>query len=362
MKKGFKGKIWKKGEFIDGFLFIENGKIVSDIKAEIEDVEYIIPPLSDAHIHGGWSYSFQKGDFGELEEKLIKIGIFFAIPTLMNDTLENLKNISEIFQNYKKENPNSIFPFLRVEGPFISGEKSGAQDMSYYTEPSKENIKKFLSIENIKIFTFAPEIENAKYLVKKSLNLGKIPSIGHSNGKFNDFLKVYELGVRHFNHYPNALRGLHHREIGLVGAGFLYPKTQLEVIGDFIHSSLEFIKLVYKIKKSDFSLVSDLIPYHSSDNENLNKLKIIKKDRKITDKNGTLLGGDTPISEQISLFFKAGFNPEDIVKIACINNRKFVNYKISELDIGKEASFIILNKRFEIQKIYFKGKIYVSHS
>ena len=142
----FKGKIWRKGKFKTSEFFIENGKIKESKKSKSRKASYIIPPFSDPHIHGGWGLSFQDGNFNQLEKKLLKEGIQFAIPTLENDNLEHIKEIAAAFRKYKTEKPNSIFPFLRMEGPFISEKKKGAQRDSFILVPNKENINRFLSI------------------------------------------------------------------------------------------------------------------------------------------------------------------------------------------------------------------------
>ncbi len=344
----FKGKIFRGESFEEGIISIENRRISERKKGKVEKVSYIIPPFIEAHIHGGWGYDFQKGEFEELERELLKRGNDLAIPTLMNDSLENLKKISEIFTQYRKKRPNTIFPFLRVEGPFISEEKRGAQEKTSILKPTIKNIEKFLSIEAIKSFTFAPELENSDYLVKKALNMGKIPSIGHSNAKISDFKRVYALGVRHTTHFPNAMSPLHHREIGLTGAGFYYD-LELEVIADEVHSSKEFLKLLYKIKGNSFSLISDLIPQAFTNGEE----KIIK------DENGTLLGGATLVSEQIKLLKELSFSIEDIIKMASINNRKFFNLPIPYLREGEDASFLILDEDLNLEKVFFRGeKVY----
>ncbi len=241
--------------------------------------------IADPHIHGGWGLSFQNSQFGALEEKLRSSGVVFAIPTLMNASLEELERIGENFISYKAKNPDSIFPFLRVEGPFINPEKAGAQDKKFILKPTKENVEVFLALPAIEMLTFAPEMEGAKYLVGRALEAGKIPSIGHSNASFEDVLWAYKAGVRHFTHFPNALSTLHHREVGAVGAGLILEGVHLEVIGDLIHSSVEFMRILWKIKGPTFSLVSDLIPEGPSISP-------------IKDRNGKLKGGGVPFPFQ----------------------------------------------------------------
>ncbi len=268
--------------------------------------------FADPHIHGGWGYSFQKAEFAPLEEKLRSLGIVFAIPTLMNDSLKNLGKIGEAFLKYKDKNPDSIFSFLRVEGPFISPEKAGAQSREYILTPTEEKIREFLSLPAIEMFTFAPEVEGAELLVKMALEMGKIPSIGHSNATFKDVLKAYQMGVRHFTHFPNAMRGLHHREIGAVGAGFLLKDVHLEVIGDFIHSSPEFLKLLLLAKGPVFSLVSDMIPQGPSP-------------RPIRNQEGVLLGGGMPVPQQIENLKILRLKDEDLKRVCLTNALSFFN-------------------------------------
>ncbi len=268
--------------------------------------------FADPHIHGGWGYSFQKAEFAPLEEKLRSQGIVFAIPTLMNDSFENLEKIGKKFLAYRDKNPDSIFPFLRVEGPFISPGRAGAQEKEYILTPERENIRLFLSLPGIKMFTFAPEVEGATLLVSMATEAGKIPSVGHSNATYGDVLRAYRMGVRHFTHFPNALRGLHHREIGAVGAGLLLEGVHLEVIGDLVHTSLDFIKLLLKIKGPSFSLVSDMLPRGPSPEP-------------IRDGKGMLMGGGLTVPHQAEKLRSSGLGEDALKKLCLLNALSFFN-------------------------------------
>lgn len=306
-------KIWNNGRFV-------KEEVSVNLPAE---VEYLVPPFAEPHIHGGWGLSFQKGEFEELEERLRAIGIGLAVPTLMNSSLEEVEEISEKFSEYKGRRRDSIFPFLRIEGPFISEEKKGAQLENFILEPSEKNIEKFLQIRWIKMFTFAPEIENSEMLVKMALELNKIPSIGHTNACYLDVEKAYRLGVKHMTHFPNAMRALHHREVGAVGAGLLLEGLHLEVIGDFIHSSEEFIRLVLRLRGPTFSLVSDLIPPVYSKLKRWDGKNVIIDGREVKNEDGNLIGGGTPVPYQASLFFERGFSPEQVVLLSSVNAMDF---------------------------------------
>ena len=354
---GFRGKIWKKDKLTTSEFSVKKGKIsyepgLSKIKAA-----YVIPPYTDPHIHGGWGLSFQQGDFFALEKKLKSQGIFFAIPTLDNNSLPELKKSALLFKDYKKAHKESIFPFLRVEGPFISSRKKGFQRGKFILNPDDTNIKIFLAIDEIKFFSFAPEIKGAEKLAKKAQQYGKILSIGHSQAGFGDYIKFYRMGIKHFTHYPNAMSGLHHREIGLLGAGLLLEDLQLEIIADGIHSSFEFISLLLKIKGPVFSITSDMIPpahsrMHEFEGRNLNH-----SGKKITTPNGTLAGGGTALPEQVQWLFQQGLRPEVIIPLACINTLKILNHRLPSLTLGKDATFLILDDNMKVTAVVEKGKV-----
>ena len=265
---------------------------------------------ADPHIHGGWGFSFQRGEFGPLEEKLRNIGVVFAIPTLMNASLRELGRTGEAFLRYRAKNPDSIFPFLRVEGPFISLEKSGAQPREFILPATEKNIREFLSLPGIEMFTFAPEIPGAEDLINMALERGKIPSIGHTNATYPDILRAYQMGVRHFTHFPNAMRGMHHREIGALGAGFLLEEVHLEVIADFFHLSKEFLRIILKIKGPEFSLISDMIPQGPSDSP-------------LLDPQGNLKGGGVPVVLQAEKMKSLGLSQRELEKLSLLNALSF---------------------------------------
>ena len=354
--KSFAGKTWKDGNFIPTEFYIQDGRIREGRRKDQIKAAYITPPFSDPHIHGGWDFSFQDGEFEQLENKLKSKGIFFAIPTLDNNDIEELKRIAVLFRDYKTRTPNSIFPFLRVEGPFISLEKRGFQQKDCILKASLSNIDALLNIEEIKLFTFAPEIEGAEILVRKALELGKIPSIGHSKAGFQNFLKFYELGVRHLTHYPNAMSGFHHRKIGLTGAGLLIDDLQLEIIADGIHSSFDFISLVLKTKGPVFSIISDMIPPAYSEQDRFDGRRIIKNGKKMTTKDGTIAGGSTSVPEQAEWLYDKGVKPENIVRLACLNTLHLFGRPSPPISNGNEATFLVLDNNMKVKDIYYKGE------
>lgn len=351
----FAGRLWRRGSFQPGTIHVVGGRLSEGRRGRLLEVPFIIPPLADPHLHGGWGLSFQKGEFAALEKRLKRIGVFLAIPTLYNDRLDHVREVAQAFSAYRAQVKDSIFPYLRIEGPFISPAKKGAQDKDFILPAEPSLVDEFLNIPEIKMFTFAPEIPGSSELVAKALAQGKIPSIGHSQAVYDDFVRVYRLGVRHITHYPNALSNLHHREIGLVGAGLLYDDLQLEIIGDGIHTSYEFLELLRRVKGDGFALTSDLIPPAMAADKDEFQSQYIIEGGKITTTAGILAGGATPVPEQVVRLRQRGWSPESLVRMACENTRRFFGRPLYSLEEGAEATFLLCGERLEVLAVFERG-------
>lgn len=353
--QSFKGAIWKDGGFVNGEFHVRDGRIREGRKGPVTKAAYIIPPLCDPHIHGGWGLSFREKDFLRMERKLRCSGIGCAVPTLDNDALPRLESVSDAFLDYRGKHPDTIFPFLRVEGPFISKRRRGFQDEKYILAADEERIERFLSIGAVKMFTFAPEAPGSERLVCRALKRGRIPSVGHSDAGYAEFLPFYRMGVRHMTHFPNAMRGLHHRDIGLLGAGLLLEDMHLEIIADGIHNSREFLSMIFRWAHERASLVSDMISPAHAHVEELEGRSVFRRGRSITMRDGTLAGGGTGVAEQAALLTSWGVPPEKTAAMAVENARKFIGCKPPELKPGERADFILCDDGFEVRAVYFDG-------
>jgi len=353
--ESFSGAIWKDGGFVDGELHVRDGRIREGRKGPVTPAAYITPPLCDPHIHGGWGLSFREKDFLRMEHKLRCSGVGCAVPTLDNDSLARWERVSDVFLDYREKHPDTIFPFLRVEGPFISPRRRGFQDEKYIFAAEAGRIERFLSIEAVKMFTFAPEAPGSERLVREAMEGGRIPSVGHSDAGHAEFLPFHRMGVRHMTHFPNAMRGLHHRDVGLLGSGLLLEDMHLEIIADGIHNCREFLSLVFRWAHERVSLTSDMIsPAHAHVTE-LEGRSVDRRGRSITMRDGTLAGGGTGVAEQMPLLASWGHSPKKITGMAVENARRFIGFKPPELKPGERADFLLYDEDLKVRAVYFNG-------
>ena len=224
---------------------VKAGDVVYDVKGS-----YLMPGFIDVHTHGALTYDFCDADpqavFKLAEAKLAE-GVTTVLPTTLTVSNEELKIAAANAKAYADAGmPFAKVPGIHLEGPFINVKCCGAQNPQYVRKPSIAEVKEIAAIYPVKLLTYAVETEEGAKFARDCLKIGVVPSCGHTGAKFADLKKAYAHGLRHMTHFCNQMTPLHHREIGMVGAGFLVEDLNTEVICDKIHLCPDMLDLVFK--------------------------------------------------------------------------------------------------------------------
>ena len=320
----------------------------------------IIPGMIDVHIHGGHGVDVMDADPEKLlllSEKLLGEGVtsFFATTITQNpaDIEKALKAVKAA-----REQGASI-EGVHLEGPFISEKRAGAQPPEYITDP---DIDQFLnwheaSGEQIKLVTYAPERPGAAEFEKVMLERGIVPSVGHSDAVRAELL---ESKATHATHLYNGMRGLHHREAGVVGHALLTDGMQVEIIADGIHITPDMIDLAYRVKGAEgITLISDAMRAKGMQEGEyeLGGQKVWVKDGQARLEDNTLAGSVLRMDEAFRNMIKfTRCSISDAVQMTSGNQaREFGLDHKGELASGKDADFVIMNEQFEVEKTYRLG-------
>ena len=92
-----------------------------------------------------------------------------------------------------------------------------------------------LSGQTIRQITLAPEMPGAEEIIERRARGGVIVSLGHTDATAARRLRAIGWGATQATHTFNAMRGLHHREPGTVGAVLARPEIVCEIIADGVH-------------------------------------------------------------------------------------------------------------------------------
>jgi len=368
------------GQLMDGEILIQNGKIASissksngGYTGESLDGQgrTALPGFIDIHIHGADGADFMDGN----KAAFVKVAGFlptegttsFLATTLTqsHDQIQQAIHCGSQFMISKEHGIGAEMLGFHLEGPFIHPNQAGAQPLAYIQDPSFSLLKQWFGeeLEHLKIVTLAPERDHDFTVIKKLTRHGIIVSAGHTIANYEEIVKAIEHGLTHLTHFGNAMSGLHHREIGVVGAGLLNEQLVCEVIADGIHLSEDMLKLVIKVIGSDrLILITDSMrakglpdgTYSLADQQ----VKVVNN--KATLSNGTLAGSVLKMNDGIKKMKTIRNNSLlDIMKMSSVNAAKQLGVydRKGSLEIGKDADIVLVNDHFDVDFTFCMGRL-----
>ncbi len=364
----FEGKKISKGSisFINEKISLkeEKGRYLS-----LDDKYIILPGFIDEHIHGANNHDAMDGSTEDIEmiaKSLPQEGVTSFLATTMtmdnNSIIKALTSIKEYIEKYNNNGAKVIG--IHLEGPFISKDNAGAQNINDIVKFDENLFDSYLkaSDNNIKIVTLAYE-ENGLSMVKYLKERNIVASIGHTNCSSSLLEKGINEGITCSTHTFNAMKGIHHREIGTVGQVMLNDNINCELICDLHHVSIDAIKLLFKVKgKEKIILISDSMraKYLKEGNYTLGGQEVIVKDGTARLKNGTLAGSILKINEAIKNVQNIlNLSIEELSDLASKNPSKNLSLdnKIGSIKEGKFADLVIVDRNFNVYMTIVHGKI-----
>lgn len=333
-------------------------------KVKIIDVDgaYVLPGFIDTHIHGIGGVGADDADYKsilKMSEVLAKYGVTSFIPTCCTSSEELLiKKIKAIVKAMGKEKGAKILG-IHLEGPFLSPERIGAQakdGISNVDLPLMDRLWK-ASKKQIINMTVAPELKNMRELALYCVKKGIILQAGHTNATYDQMIEGMQANIMHVTHLFDAMRPLHHREPGVVGAALIHPEISCEIIGDGVHVNPNLIHLLLKSKPlSQIILITDALPPAKTilppDSDlYLDKVFYRKKDNVI---NGSAISMLDAFHNMVSY----GIPIEKVVRMACTNPAQIMKQsQIGLLLPNKKADIIVLDKNLNLIHTFIDGKL-----
>ena len=226
---------------------------------EIVDLsgKWVTPGMVDTHIHGFYGHATTDVDADGLcaaSAELARRGTTSWVPTTFTDDPERIgaqcAAIAEAADERGPEFAGARIQGVFLEGPFFTMKHVGAQNPAYLIEPSVEVFENWQEKAEGRIVKSALAAEKPgalKYIAALDAK-GVATAIGHSDATYDESIAAVNAGASVFVHTYNGMRGLHHRDPGVVGAAMATPETYAEVICDGKHVQPAAIKALVDAK------------------------------------------------------------------------------------------------------------------
>lgn len=331
---------------------------------------HLVPGRIDLHIHGAGGADVMDGTreaLATLASHLPAEGITGFLATTMTAEKSVIEKAIANAGKYMaaQDERGAEMLGIHLEGPFLSLLQAGAHPLSYIVKADLNLFDHWQTLASggIRIVTLAPEMDGAIPFIRYLHSKGVVASIGHSHGTYEQAIEGMRAGATQVTHLFNAMRGLHHRDPGVVGAALLNDKVKAEIIVDGFHVRKEMVKFSYRLKGRDgIILVTDAMRAKCmGDGEyELSGQPVYVTGGKAALKNGTLAGSVLKMDEAIrNIMENTGCTLEDTIVMASVNPAKQIHvfHRKGSIKVGKDADLVILNEDYQVAMTLCRGRV-----
>ncbi|NOU71626.1 N-acetylglucosamine-6-phosphate deacetylase [Paenibacillus sp. LMG 31458] len=330
---------------------------------------WLLPGFIDVHVHGGYG-----ADFMDANPETLDIitryhalhGTTSMLATTMTATREAIDRVLGEVDRYKsQEMPYAQLLGVHLEGPFISPKWAGAQDPNLMVPPQLSWIEDWHERypQLMKQLTLAPEREGGLEMIAWLRDRGIVAACGHTDATYADIQSAVREGLSHAVHTYNAMKPLHHREPGTVGAILTDERISGEVIADGHHVHPAAIRLLAMVKQPHgLLLITDAMSaagLGDGQYELGGQAVTVQSGVARLTEGGALAGSTLTMIEALRFMVReVGVSVEDASRFASGNPARLLRLETSHGSIaqGKQADLLLVSPELELEHVWVRGK------
>lgn len=357
-----------------GYLEIKAGKFGdfyhSKPEVGVEVIDYsghfVAPGLVDTHIHGFRDKDVMDNNFDGLNiisEELLTCGVTSFLPTTLTSPTEQLNEVCQLIGQRYRDVQGAKIKGIFLEGPIFTEKHKGAQNASYFDSPSISKLKKWNELANglVRKIAVAPEKDGIEKFIQYAKSENIFVALAHSDATYEQAKRAVEIGASIFVHTFNGMRGLHHREPGMVGAALSLKDVFAELICDGHHVHPVAAQILVQARGvKETVLVSDCMRAGGMEEGvyTLGDYAVKVKDGTARLGNNSLAGSILQLKDAVKNVVAWGIaSLEDAIYMASTGPAKSVQIddECGKISRGYPADFIILNQDMDLMATYLDG-------
>ncbi|MGN0479001.1 MAG: N-acetylglucosamine-6-phosphate deacetylase [Hominenteromicrobium sp.] len=349
----------------------------NDAEYEVLDAagQYAAPGFIDLHTHGGGGSDFMDGTADAIvraADAHLCHGTTSMLPTTLSGDLEETLTFLHTFTQVRESRPKTANLLgVHLEGPYFSMNQRGAQDPAYLMPPTRPHYEKILAASPYLLrWSFAPELEGTADFLAALRTHGVLPSVGHSDGTYEDVAAAFEGGATHATHLFSCMSTITRehgfRRSGVLESAMMIDEMTVELIADGCHVPPELLNMVYRIKGADkIALVTDSMrAAGTQDRESLlgslkNGQKVLVEDgvAKLPDRSA-FAGSVATMDRLVRTVLAAGIPLCSAVRMATSTPAKLLGLRNKGILFpGNDADVILFDSNIAVSRVWVGGEL-----
>jgi N-acetylglucosamine-6-phosphate deacetylase len=373
----------------EGYVLVEDGCIAavgcgmpSPSGFEVVEGRYIAPGFVDLHVHGGAGADYMDGTAEAVRtanQAHARHGTTSTFPTTTTGSTEEIRRMLNACKEVRDE--WSVADGARIAGvhyygPYFAEDKVGCHLKEGRRDPVPAEYEEFLATGIIGVATCAAELPGAEEFYRAARSAGCLVTCGHSNSTWTEMARGYQAGVRHVDHFWNAMSTVPsvRTRCGTPAQGSMEqfvlasPEMSTEVIADGRHLAPELLEFAFRMKGvrrlclvTDSSRALDMPPGHYVFGP-LGTGNAFESDGTVGFVGDGSLASSVVGMDHMVRTMKAGTTATlpDVIRMASLTpaERAGIADQFGSLEPGKSADVLVMSGRLDVESVYIGGSLY----
>ncbi|HDY7435302.1 TPA: N-acetylglucosamine-6-phosphate deacetylase [Vibrio vulnificus] len=328
----------------------------------------LMPGLIDSHVHGSQGCDVMDATHASLNTMsryFASLGVTAFVATTVTAPVAKIRAaLAQVAKSKQQGVEGAEILGAYLEGPYFTEKNKGAHPTQWFRELAVEELDNWISYSDNQLLkvALAPEKEGALAAIRYLANQGISVMLGHTDASYQQVKLALDAGAKGIVHCYNGMRGLQHRDPGVVGAGLLHPECYVEMIADGHHVHPAAIEVAHRCCGSRMTLITDaMCATGMPDGQyTLGEYQVEMKQGVVTTQEGGLAGSTLTLIEgvkNIQRWLNLPFEQAWLMASHTPAKSLGIQHQLGTLEVGKRASMVALGSDFSIDKTWVNGRL-----
>ncbi|KGY14332.1 N-acetylglucosamine-6-phosphate deacetylase [Vibrio tubiashii] len=326
----------------------------------------LLPGLIDSHVHGAKGCDVMDASHDSLDTMsryFASLGVTAFVATTVTAPVAKIRAaLQQVAKSKRQGVAGAEILGAYLEGPYFTEKNRGAHPTNWFRSLSVEELDSWISYSDNQLISvaLAPEKAGALDAIRYLDQQGIRVMLGHTDASYDQVQHAMDAGASGIVHCYNGMRGLHHRDPGVVGAGLVNSKSYVEMIADGHHVHPAAIDVAHRCCGNRMTLITDAMSATGMPDGDymLGEYTVCMKQGVVTTDTGGLAGSTLTLSravQNIQQWLNVPLEQAWLMASLTPAQSLGLHNQLGSLEVGKRASMVAIQSDFSIVKTWVNG-------